>query len=147
MSNHKKNHQHNNNHTLQQLAVGLQPLNLNVLDTPPVFTFTVTDYSSPEKPADIAPTQTIFSDIDGDGSKSISKDEFIREMTKKNRQDAFREFFAANDTDGSGALTADEIRKFASEDSEASVEEILAQCDANSDGKITLEEFLKGIDG
>nr|XP_011447406.2 caltractin [Crassostrea gigas] len=90
---------------------------------------------------------TIFSDIDGDGSKSISKDEFIREMTKKNRQDAFREFFAANDTDGSGALTADEIRKFASEDSEASVEEILAQCDANSDGKITLEEFLKGIDG
>lgn len=90
---------------------------------------------------------TIFSDIDGDGSKSISKDEFIREMTKKNRQDAFREFFAANDTDGSGALTADEIRKFASEDSEASVEEILAQCDANSDGKISLEEFLKGIDG
>lgn len=90
---------------------------------------------------------TIFSDIDGDGSKSISKDEFIREMTKKNRQDAFREFFAANDTDGSGALTADEIRKFASEDSEASVEEILAQCDANSDGKITLEEFLRGIDG
>lgn len=62
-------------------------------------------------------------------------------------RDAFREFFAANDTDGSGALTADEIRKFASEDSEASVEEILAQCDANSDGKITLEEFLKGIDG
>lgn len=57
MSNHKKNHQHNNNHTLQQLAVGLQPLNLNVLDTPPVFTFTVTDYSSPEKPADITPTQ------------------------------------------------------------------------------------------
>lgn len=62
-------------------------------------------------------------------------------------RDAFREFFAANDTDGSGALTADEIRKFASEDSEASVEEILAQCDANSDGKISLEEFLKGIDG
>lgn len=89
----------------------------------------------------------IFCDIDNDGSKSISKDEFIREMTKKNRQDAFREFFAKNDTDGSGALTADEIRKFADEDSEASVEEILAQCDANSDGKITLEEFLKGIDG
>lgn len=56
MSNHKKNHQHNN-HTLQQLAVGLQPLNLNVLDTPPVFTFTVTDYSVPEKPADVTPTQ------------------------------------------------------------------------------------------
>lgn len=89
----------------------------------------------------------IFSDIDGDGSKSISKDEFIREMTKKNRQDAFREFFAANDTDGSGALTADEIRKFAEQDSEASVEEILAQCDANSDGKITLDEFLNGIGG
>ena len=30
--------------------------------------------------------QAIFSDIDGDGSKAISKDEFIREMTKKNRQ-------------------------------------------------------------
>ncbi|XP_022303177.2 calmodulin, striated muscle-like [Crassostrea virginica] len=89
----------------------------------------------------------IFSDIDGDGSKAISKDEFIREMTKKNRQDAFKEFFNANDTDGSGALTADEIRKFAEMDSESSVEEILKQCDANSDGKITLEEFLKGIDG
>lgn len=62
-------------------------------------------------------------------------------------RDAFREFFAANDTDGSGALTADEIRKFAEQDSDTSVEEILAQCDANSDGKITLEEFLKGIDG
>lgn len=62
-------------------------------------------------------------------------------------RDAFREFFAANDTDGSGALTADEIRKFAEQDSEASVEEILAQCDANSDGKITLDEFLNGIGG
>ena len=62
-------------------------------------------------------------------------------------RDAFKEFFNANDTDGSGALTADEIRKFAEMDSESSVEEILKQCDANSDGKITLEEFLKGIDG
>lgn len=62
-------------------------------------------------------------------------------------RDAFREFFAANDTDGSGLLTADEIRKFAEQDSGASVEEILAQCDANSDGKITLDEFLNGIGG
>ena len=59
MSSHKKNHQHNNNnhHGLQQLAVGLQPLNLNLPDTPPVFTFTVMDYSSPEKPTDVTPTQ------------------------------------------------------------------------------------------
>lgn len=59
MSSHKKSHQHNNNnhHGLQQLAVGLQPLNLNLPDTPPVFTFTVMDYSSPEKPTDVTPTQ------------------------------------------------------------------------------------------
>ena len=59
MSYHKKSHQHNNNnhHGLQQLAVGLQPLNLNLPDTPPVFTFTVMDYSSPEKPTDVTPTQ------------------------------------------------------------------------------------------
>ncbi|XP_078321903.1 5'-AMP-activated protein kinase subunit gamma-1-like isoform X4 [Crassostrea virginica] len=61
MSSHKKSHQHNNNnhHGLQQLAVGLQPLNLNLPDTPPVFTFTVMDYSSPEKPTDVTPTQDL----------------------------------------------------------------------------------------
>ncbi|XP_062569985.1 squidulin-like [Saccostrea cucullata] len=90
---------------------------------------------------------SMFSDIDADESKSISKDEFIRQMTKKNRQDAFKEFFAENDTDGSGSLTADEIRKFADKDSGASVEDILKQCDVNSDGKITLDEFLARIDG
>ncbi|XP_061179922.1 squidulin-like [Saccostrea echinata] len=94
-----------------------------------------------------ADISSMFRDIDEDKSRSISKNEFIRQMTKKNRQDAFKEFFAENDTDGSGCLTADEIRKFADKDSGASVEEILKQCDVNSDGKITLEEFLERIDG
>lgn len=57
MSSHKRNHQQNCNHTLQQLAVGLQPMNLHVPATPPVFTFTVTDYSAPDKPMEVPSNQ------------------------------------------------------------------------------------------
>jgi Ca2+-binding EF-hand superfamily protein len=62
-------------------------------------------------------------------------------------RDAFKEFFDAHDTDGSGTLTPDEIRQFAEKDCGSSVEEILQQCDMNSDGKISYQEYVERIQG
>ena len=59
--------------------------------------------------------------------------------------------FTAVDADGSGFITADEVKKLIKDSghgadvSDAEIEELVKACDDNGDGKISFEEFVKNL--
>jgi calcium-dependent protein kinase len=91
----------------------------------------------------------LIKDLDADGSKSIEYEEFLRAtlnmeqiLTEKNLQMAFKYF----DKDGSGKLSADEIKSvlgIINNDQESGllVKKIIAEFDQNGDGEVSYDEF------
>lgn len=91
----------------------------------------------------------LIKSLDGDGSKSIEYEEFLRAtlnmeqiLTEKNLQLAFKYF----DKDGSGKLSADEIKNvlgIISNDKETGImiKKIIEEFDQNGDGEVSYDEF------
>ena len=94
--------------------------------------------------------QKMISDIDGDASGTIDYTEFLEMMTKKiGAKDVEGECvkaFGLFDTDGSGSITFEELKRVASELGEAMTEdelqEMLDEADTTGDGTISNEEFM-----
>lgn len=97
------------------------------------------------------PSQTeledILNEIDKDGSGSIEFDEFLSMMGRKVQQadseSELRAAFAVFDRDGSGTISAEELRnvmKSIGENlSDAEIDEMIKEADANGDGNIDCE--------
>lgn len=72
-------------------------------------------------------------------------------MASQRSEKELRKLFKAIDTDKSGYITKDELiealikMKHTKEEAERAARSIMIQDDPNRDGKITLQEFLKGI--
>ena len=97
--------------------------------------------------------------MDVDCNGTIEFHEFLEIMAfltynKGLNQSTAKQMFRALDKDGDGFLSAHEIKRFyemisdMDEDvpSVEEIEELVIYLDGNSDGKIDLEEFIKGID-
>lgn len=92
--------------------------------------------------------EKMFKAVDLDNSGYIEYQEFVtaainqKEMTtNENLLTAFKMF----DKDGSGVITADEIRKvlgFGDTLSRKQIDRMIKQCDANGDGQIDFDEFV-----
>merc|ERR1711988_440295 len=90
-------------------------------------------------------------EVDQDGSGVIDFDEFLGMMKKKmmneNWEDEIRDAFNLLDKDGSGLVSASELRhvvtdfcgKLTAED----VNEIMVDADVNADGQLDYHEFLR----
>ncbi|KAI4739537.1 putative calmodulin [Aureobasidium sp. EXF-12298] len=101
------------------------------------------------------PSQTeledILNEIDKDGSGSIEFDEFLSMMGRKVQQadseSELRAAFAVFDRDGSGTISAEELRnvmKSIGENlSDSEIDEMIKEADANGDGNIDYDEFVK----
>ena len=91
----------------------------------------------------------MFVKVDADGSGEIDYSEFVvATMNEKNLisnnklQTAFKMF----DKDGGGSISTDEIKQvlsFGQNLDEKVVNQIIEQVDANGDGEISFEEFVK----
>lgn len=91
--------------------------------------------------------EKMFDSVDIDKSGYIDYSEFViaamnekQLLTNEKLQSAFKMF----DRDGSGLISADEIKDvlgFGKTLSEEAVNEIIKQVDANGDGEISFEEF------
>ena len=61
--------------------------------------------------------------------------------------------FEAVDTDGSGHITAAELKKLFKDSghgddvTDADIDQLIKACDEDGDGKISFEEFVKGFCG
>ena len=92
--------------------------------------------------------ENMFNAVDLDNSGYIEYQEFVtaainkKEMTtNENLLAAFKMF----DKDGSGLITADEIREvlgFGDTLSRKQIDRMIKQCDANGDGQIDFDEFV-----
>ena len=94
-------------------------------------------------------------DLDGDGT--ISFCEFLTMMAefqydKGQSEIGLKAMFKAFDRNGDGALSKDEITRawkmFINPDSETAdkdIDECMAKCDLDGDGKISYDEFVKGV--
>jgi len=91
--------------------------------------------------------EKMFDAVDSDKSGYIDYSEFViaamnekQLLTNEKLQQAFKMF----DKDGSGLISAEEIKEvlgFGKTLSEEAVNEIIKQVDANGDGEISFEEF------
>ena len=95
--------------------------------------------------------------MDRDFDGTLDFEEFSRLMTArlqakalegKGEDESFREAFGVFDKDGSGKISRDELRKIVTcygrmRLSEADADEMLSAADADGDGLIDYEEFVK----
>ncbi|KAJ8314159.1 hypothetical protein KUTeg_008720 [Tegillarca granosa] len=89
----------------------------------------------------------MFMGIDSDDDQKCTCDEFVKEMCKGSRQEAFKEKFNSADADGSGKLDKAEITRIVKEVNatgitEEEIEKIIAEVDKNNDGQIDYKEFM-----
>ncbi|XP_052803759.1 uncharacterized protein LOC128233916 [Mya arenaria] len=95
----------------------------------------------------------MFSAVDKDGDKTITKKEFFDEMEKPPRRKALEETFKRYDKDNSGTLTRDEIEAVVRDSGSFSkgcdvkkvADAIMEEADTSGDGAIDLKEFLKVV--
>nr|KAG5700925.1 hypothetical protein BaRGS_034210 [Batillaria attramentaria] len=93
----------------------------------------------------------MFLDLDDDGDKILSWDEFtdvfMKKDPKKIQENELAEAFKGLDKDGSGRLSDGEVRQaFAALGINISDDELantMKQADVDGDGKIDFKEFLK----
>ena len=94
-------------------------------------------------------------DIDRDGT--ITFYEFLQMMAEfkyntQNTENGLKSMFKAFDTNGDGVLSKEELLRVWKvmfnpnpEEAEAEIEEVMSECDINKDGKISYDEFVKGV--
>lgn len=88
---------------------------------------------------------SIFQGLDMDGDKYVTKEEFLDQMCNRiDRRVAFTNKFNQLDSDKNGYLSRDEVRSMLKDIyDDDQITEMFQQCDANNDGKVVLDEFLK----
>lgn len=90
----------------------------------------------------------MFENIDIDGNGAIDYTEFVMAtMNEKNiiTNEKLAQAFKMFDKDGSGAITADEIKEVLGFDSSINqkiLDDIIKEVDENGDGEIQFEEFV-----
>nr|XP_002734093.1 PREDICTED: calmodulin, striated muscle-like [Saccoglossus kowalevskii] len=95
--------------------------------------------------------QDIINEVDADGKKTIEFSDFLSILSARNtmdRDDDVREAFRVFDLKGSGYVDGKEIQHVLEnlqelEIPDAEIKEMLAFADANNDGQINYEEFLR----
>ncbi|KAK7089151.1 uncharacterized protein [Littorina saxatilis] len=95
--------------------------------------------------------QEMFLDLDDDGDKCMSWDEFSDVFKKKDpkkvQQSELMDCFKNMDKDGSGRLTVDEIKEayinLGIRYTDESLQGTIDNADVDGDGKVGYEEFLK----
>ncbi|VDI04569.1 uncharacterized protein LOC143067331 [Mytilus galloprovincialis] len=87
----------------------------------------------------------IFQGLDMDGDNCITKNEFLDQMCSKiSRRVGFSKQFQQLDTDNSGYLTVQEVKPLLQNDyDDGQIEQMFKDVDADSNGKVSCEEFLK----
>jgi len=91
-----------------------------------------------------------FMEIDTDGSRTISWDEFSSALLKKSPKEVTRceleSLFKEKDTDGSGKLNKKEIKEMCNclgiKGQDETIDRILNDSDKNGDGEVDFQEFL-----
>ncbi|XP_052801940.1 uncharacterized protein LOC128232436 [Mya arenaria] len=89
---------------------------------------------------------SIFTDIDKNCDKKISRHEFVDEVCKKAREDAVADIFAAADRDGSGQISRDEMINYLKETGALDkdiqrIDEQFQKADADGSGFMDRGEF------
>lgn len=113
----------------------------------------IPDWSDPEVKPD-SEIIKIFVDLDDDGDKQITWEEFCEEMNKKNPKDVTEQellsVFKEADTDGTGKLNKAEVKAMCEnleiELTEDELETMLSRADPNGDG-VDVKEFLAAWKG
>lgn len=103
-----------------------------------------------QQPTEAALKQMI-SEVDADGSGTIDFAEFLTLMSRKMKsadsQAEILEAFKVFDKDGSGKISADELRQvmnnLGEKLSDEEVSEMIREADTNGDGEIDVKEFVK----
>ena len=95
----------------------------------------------------------MIDEVDEDGSGEIEFPEFLSLMQKKLAQaespDEMKEAFRIFDRDGSGTVTASELKyvmnNLGESVDEAMVEEMIREADADGDGELSFSDFLQYV--
>eukprot|EP00923_Selenidium_pygospionis_P001745 GHVN01002540.1.p2 GENE.GHVN01002540.1~~GHVN01002540.1.p2 ORF type:complete len:153 (+),score=22.74 GHVN01002540.1:116-574(+) len=96
--------------------------------------------------------ETVIGMADADGSGSVTWEEFLKVLQnrpiKKRIYAALKKLFETFDTDNSGFITPDDLKKliaeagFSDQVTDEEINELVARVDTTGDGKISFEEFL-----
>ena len=93
-----------------------------------------------------AELQDMVNEVDADGNGTIDFPEFCTLMARKMQYEETTEAFRVFDADGSGFISAAELRQVMTnlgEDlTEEEVDEMIREADLDCDGQINYEEFL-----
>ncbi|KAJ4762489.1 hypothetical protein LUZ62_072864 [Rhynchospora pubera] len=95
--------------------------------------------------------QEMISEVDTDGNGTVDFSEFLSLMEKKlketDSEDELREAFKVFDKDNNGFISASELRtvlmNLGENISDAEVDEMIKEADANGDGQVDYAEFVK----
>jgi len=98
-----------------------------------------------------AEIQHMIQEVDTDGDGSVDFDEFLTLMTRQmqfsEEEDEFRAAFRVFDKDGSGSISAEELkqvmRDLGENLTEKELEDMIRDADSDGDGFIDYEEFTK----
>jgi len=107
-----------------------------------------------QSPTD-AELRDMINEVDEDGNGTIEFEEFRAMMERKTRdtdpEEELKEAFKLFDKDGSGSISTQELREVMKSLGEqltnAEVEEMMREADADGDGQIDFYEFVKMMGG
>ncbi|WVZ68468.1 hypothetical protein U9M48_017403 [Paspalum notatum var. saurae] len=98
-----------------------------------------------------AELQAMIAEVDADGNRTIDLQEFLGLMARKMKdtesEEELREAFRVFDKDQNGAISAAELRhvmtNLGEKLSDAEVDEMVREADADGDGHINYDEFVR----
>ncbi|KAK1235967.1 hypothetical protein PQX77_000793 [Marasmius sp. AFHP31] len=99
--------------------------------------------------------QDMINEVDADGNGTIDFNEFLSMMSKKvhhaDSEEEIRQAFKVFDKDGSGAISATELRNvmesLGERLSESEIDAMMKEADVDGDGTISYNEFVKMMTG